>query len=196
MKNYIKKIKLETVEALIGENLKPHSVSIGFDVSMYSTGIAIIRTTDIYLIVEKVHKIKVPKLAKYATTKQRLDNVNLFLSQLDDFKREVAKEYTLDINRIEDCFMGQNVKTLKALARYGILVYDRFRSISKDVDMILPTPARSKIHFKKSGKKVKGDKLKKEIMNHVNTILDTNIKETDIADAVVLALAGLVLEGE
>lgn len=193
-KNYIKKIKLETVEAIIGENLKPHMVSIGFDVSMYSTGIAIIRTTDTYLIVERVHIIKVPKLAKHATTKQRLDNVNLFLTQLDSFKQEVAKAYTLDINRIEDCFMGQNVKVLKALARYGILVYDRFRSISKDVDMILPVPARSKIHFKKSGKKIKGDKLKKEIMEYINTILDIDIKKTDIADALVLALAGLVLE--
>ena len=142
------------------------------------------------------HIIKVPKLAKFATTKQMLDNINLFLSQLEDFKKEVSKKHTLNINRIEDCFLRRNVKTLKALARYGILVYGKFRDISKDIDLIMPISARKKIGFKKSSKLVKGTYLKKEIINYINMLLGTKIEKDDIADGIVLALGGLIEEGE
>lgn len=195
-KSYIKKIKLSYIEGWINKRLKRNVISIGFDVSTYSTGIAILRTTDTYLILEQTHIIKVPKLAKFATTKQMLDNINLFLSQLEDFKKEVSKKHTLNINRIEDCFLRRNVKTLKALARYGILVYGKFRDISKDIDLIMPISARKKIGFKKSSKLVKGTYLKKEIINYINMLLGTKIEKDDIADGIVLALGGLIEEGE
>jgi len=116
---YIKKIKLRDIEEYIGRYLKRNVVSIGFDVATRNTGVAIIRTTDTYLILEQLHLIKCPKLPKDATTKQMLSNVNLFLSQLDAFKQEITTKYFLNINRIEDCFFQKNPKTLKALARYG-----------------------------------------------------------------------------
>ncbi len=191
-KSYIKKIKLSYIEGWINKRLKRNVISIGFDVATYSTGVAILRTTDSYLIVEQVHIIKVPKLPKNATTKQMLNNVNLFLSQLDALKQEISKKYFLNINRIEDCFMLKNVKSLKALARYGILAYDRFKNISKDIDLIMPLSARSKVGFKKSQVGVSGIKLKKEIMNYINGLLGTKIKEHDISDAIVLALGGLI----
>lgn len=193
MPDYIKKISIKTVESFIGKKLKINKISIGFDVAQYNTGIAIIKTTDAYLTLELTKTIKTPKLPKKYNTKEILRNISIFIDQLESFKAEIVQKYRIDINRIEDCFFGRNVKTLKALARYGVLVYDRFRGISKDIDFILPNSARSKIKFKKS-KKATGDKLKKEIIDYINAMLGTEIDDTDIADGIVLSLAGLIGE--
>lgn len=185
MSKYVKKVNIKSVENYLGINLKNNIISAGFDVSMHSTGIAVIRTTDKYLILEQIYKIEVPKNIDL------LKAVDLFLDQLEDFKRSVSKRYKLDLNIIEDCFFGRNVKTLKSLARFGVLIYDRFRGIAYKTKFILPTSARNKINFKKSAKKITTTKLKKEIMNYINLALNTKIKEHDISDAIVLSLAGL-----
>lgn len=188
MEKYIKKIKLNTLEAKLCEVLIPDMVAIGFDVSVHKTGIAVLRTTNDYLILEQVRTVNVPKNDKF------LDSVNAFLTQIKDFKNEIAQKYKVDLSIIEDCFFLRNANTLKALARFGILIYDKFRDISEATRFVLPTQARKAIHFKKSHKSVKGYKLKKEIINHINYLLETNITDDDIADATVLALAGLIKE--
>jgi len=183
-----KKIKTNTVEDFLEMAITPHKISIGFDVSMHSTGIALIRTTENYLNLEMIRKIITPKKVS------QMDALDLFLDQLNNFAREISQKYKIDISVIEDCFFGQNVNTLKALARHSVLVYDRFRGIARDQKLMLPTTARSKVNFKKSSKKVKGSYLKKEIVDYVNKALDIKLKKTkdqDIADAIVLALAGL-----
>ena len=191
---YIKKINKEKVEIFLGVKLKPNKIAIGFDVAQHVTGIALIRTTYTYLVLEKIHTISIPKLQRKATIRQMLANFGVFISLLDDFKQEIAQKFSLDISIIEDCFYGRNILTLKALARSSILVYDRFRGISTDISLILPTSARSKVNFKKSGKGIKGPKLKAEIVDYVNRALDIKLKakDNDIADAIILSLAGLV----
>ena len=192
MKNYIKKIKLVKVEAELELDLIINQIAIGFDVAQYNTGIAIIKTTEDYLILEHICKITAPKTPKFATIEQWLDNIDLFTVQLNELKTDIVKKYKLDYTIIEDCFMGQNVKVLKTLARHSILVYDRFKEISKNITLRLPNQARNLINFKKTSKQVKGIVLKKEIMNYINNALGTEIKDNDIADACVLALSGLV----
>ncbi len=185
--NYLSKVKLSTVEEALDVKFQTNIISIGFDTAVYHTGIAIVRTTDHYLIVERLHKIEVPK------NFSDLDKIDLFLSQLDDFKHQVSSKYKFDINTVEDCFFGRNVVTLKALARYGILVYDHFRDICKQSKLELPNTARKKINFKKSDKKIKGVKLKKEIIEYMNNALNLTITNSDEADALVLALSGGVI---
>ncbi len=192
MPKYIKKVKLIDIQNWIGKPITRNVVSIGFDVASYDTGIVIMRTTDVSLILEQFHLIQVPKLPKNATTKQMLSNLNLFLSQLEAFKQEVSKKYTLNINRIEDCFFKFNPKTLKVLARYGILVYDRFKDISNDIDFITPTSSRSRINFKISRKGIKGKYLKKEILSYINGLFGTEITNDNLGDGCVLALGGLI----
>ena len=185
-KNYIKKIKKSDIEDYLGIQIEPNKISIGWDVAMHATGIAIIRTTDTYLILDQVHKITVPKNVDL------LDGIDLFIAQLEDFKQKVAQKYKVDVNIIEDCWMGQNVTTLKVLARFSILVYDRFKNITTKSQLVLPTSARSKIKFKKSNEGIKGTKLKKEILKYVNFLLETKIEDYDVADAAVLALGGVI----
>ncbi len=184
---YLKKIKIDKVENFLGINLKPNTISIGWDVSVRSTGIAVIRTTDTYLIVDKVHKITIPKNVP------QIDALDLFINQLNEFAMEISKTYKIDINIIEDCYMGQNVNTLKALARHSVLVYDKFKGLARKQKFLLPTSARSKVNFKKSSKKIKGHSLKKEIVEYINNALDLKLKmkDQDISDACILALAGL-----
>lgn len=190
MNNSVKKIKIETVSSFLGKEIERNCVSIGFDVSIHSTGIVVIRTTNDYMIIDETLKIITPK--KIPQT----DALDLFTEQLESFKNKISQKYKIDMSVIEDCFFGSNVNTLKALARHSVLVYDRFKRISNEVEFLLPSPARSRIGFKKSNKKVKGRELKKEVIEYINNALDLPLKakDTDIADATVLALAGLIGE--
>ena len=183
-----KKINLKKVEKNLGLKLNSNTISIGFDVSVHSKGIALIKTTEKSLIIEKIDKIVTPKNIA------QLSALDAFISQLDNFKDKVIQKYKLNVSIIEDCFMGQNVNTLKALARHSALVYDRFKRISDNVELLLPTQARKIIGFKKSDKKIKGSALKREIIEFVNNILNTEYKpkDNDIVDALILALAGLI----
>ena len=190
MKNYIKKIKLATVQAELEKDLPINKIVLGVDVSMHNTGLAVIRTTEDYLILDILHNIIVPKKVDLLT------GVDLFLSQISEFKQIIAQKYKLDKMIIEDCFFLQNVKVVKTLARFGILIYDKMRDITTKTEFMLPTRARNLTNFKKSSKEIKGTKLKKEIVAYVNNTLDINIKDDNLSDAIILALAGLVEKDE
>ena len=183
---YIKKISKVTVEKTLGVKLQPNMICMGVDVAEHNTGIAIIRTTDSSVILDSLYKIKVPQKV------QIMDAIDLFIDQVERIKEEISQRYKLDKNMIEDCFFLKNVNTLKYLARFSALVYDRFRGIVKKSHFMLPTSARSKVNFKKSSKLVKGKDLKKELVAYANKALSINVTDNDEADAIILALAGLV----
>lgn len=182
----IKKIKLKTVEERLGKELKKNTISLGWDVAVRSTGISLIRTTEDFIVIESLDKITVPK---DIIDKDALD---LFIEQLDNYKEKIIQKYKIDVTVIEDCFFGKNVKTLKALARHSVLVYDRFKRISRMIDFEYPRQARKKVGFN-SGK-LKGIPLKKEIIKFINNIfgLELKMKDNDLSDSLVLSLVGLV----
>lgn len=186
MKEYIKKIKLVKVEAELECDLSINQAVLGVDVAMHNTGLAVIRTTEDYLILDILHNIIVPKKVDLLT------GVDLFLSQLSEFKHPIAQKYKLDKMIIEDCYLKFNVEVLKKLARFGILVYSEMKEITAYSEFMKPTTARKLVNFKTSCKSVKGDKLKKEIVGYVNNCLQVEIKDDNQSDAVILALAGLV----
>lgn len=183
------KIQIKHIEEFFKIKLNKNSTVLGVDVSMYSTGLALLRTTDNYLMIEKLEVIKVPK------SKNFLESANSFLEQLDSIKRDIISKHTLNKTVIEDCFFGSNVNTLKALARFGILTYERFRGCSHECRFLLPTSARKTINFQKTDKKAKGEILKKEIVYYINKGFKLKLKtrENDKADALVLALSGMVI---
>ena len=186
----IKKIAITTVEDFLGVELQRNKISLGFDTSVHSTGIVIIRTTKSYLMVDEIYKLNVPKKVKNE------DAIDLFTEQLDSFKERISRKYKIDFATIEHCFYGGNPNTLIALARHAVLVYDRFKRITNITKFLLATSARKKVKFEKSNKKNTGYKLKKDIVNFINNALNLKLKmkDQDIADACVLALAGLVEE--
>lgn len=176
MSDYIKKVKLATVQAELECDLSINKVVLGVDVAMHNTGLAVIRTTDNYLYLDILHNIMVPKNVDLLT------GVDLFLAQLREFKNKVAQKYKLDKTIIEDCYLKFNVEVLKKLARFGILVYPEMKEITTYSQFMKPTTARNLVNFKKSSKEIKGTKLKKEIIVYVNNILGTEIKDDNQAD--------------
>jgi len=183
--NYIKKIGKISVEKALGVYLNSDLICMGIDVAQHNTGIAIIRITKSHVILDSIYKVTVPKKTEIMNT------IDLFIDQVERIKSEISQKYKIDVTMIEDCFFLKNVNTLKCLARFSAIAYDRFRGLSKESHFILPTSARSKVNFKKSSKEIKGDYLKKEIIDYVNKALGIKITDTDEADAIVLALAGL-----
>lgn len=190
----IKKIKIKTVERALGRKLVKNAISIGADTAVYHTAFAVIRTTDAYLIVEEFQKILVPKLAKKSTLKSRLNNVDLFVEQLDDLKNQWAQRYKFDLVRIEDCFYSKSVIVVKSLAYHGILTYDRLKRIADNITLTMPVSARSQVGFCRSNNKVKGAALKKELIAYINKALGLELgnKEDDKADSLFLSLSALV----
>ena len=195
--SYIKKIKLSNVEEFLRIKLKRNFISIGADTASYHTAFAIIRTTDSYLILESLEKIEVPKLSKKDKMEKVLTNIDLYTEQLDDLKNKWSQKYKFDEAQIEDCYYRFSIQTTKLLAYNGILTYDRLKRISKFATLIMPGSARARIKFKKSGKKVSRNDLKKQIINYINIALDIQLvfEENDQVDAIVLALSGLAKEG-
>lgn len=183
-----KRIAIIKVEDYLDRNLKRNHIVLGADVSVHSTGLALVRTTEDSLIIERVDKLTIPKnvLAK--------DAIVLFTEQLDNYKQELIKLLRVETVMIEDCFFGSNVMTLKALARHSALVLDRFNRIANRIEFIYPKASRKLIGL--NAGKLKAHQLKKFIVEFINDCLGLTlkVKDNDIADSLVLALGGLIEE--
>lgn len=181
----MKTIKIQTIEKKINRKLKTNSLIIGFDSSMHSTGISILKTTDKSLMILGVKLIEVDKGVK------ETDAIDLFTDQLDRFKVSLEGKYKFNKTWIENVYVGLNPKTGIYLIRIGTLIYDRFKNISNITEFIYPVSARALVRFKKSDKKVKGKQLKAELVDYVNKLFNIKVKNDDIADSLILSLAGL-----
>lgn len=118
--------------------------------------------------------------------------MDIFTEQLDNFRNSLLGKYKFDDSIIENVYVGFNPQVALYLARVGILAYDRFKRLSDRAYLRLPTTARKILGFKKSGKKIKGKKLKKELMDFIGNLLEIKIEDNDIGDSLILALSGLV----
>ena len=182
----MKKYNIKKIEQKIDRKLKRNTLVIAFDSSAHATGVSILKTLKDTLIIKKTQKLIVPKNII------GLDAVDLFTEQIDKLKEEVSQLYKFDYNVIENCYIGINPKTGIWLARIGILIYDRFKSLSKENILIYPQSARASIRFKRSDKKIKGKKLKQELIDHLNNILNSKFDDSDICDSLILGLSILV----
>jgi len=184
----MKNIPIIDIEKKLNKTIKKDIWIIAFDSSEHSTGIALIKTTDKSFIIEKTLILEVKK------TVNDMDAIDLFIEQLDNFKKEILGKYKFNETIIENVFIGLNPKVGLYLARIGILVYDRFKGLSNKIYFRFPNSARAIINFKKSDKKIKGKELKQELINYINKILNTKVEQTDIADSLILALSGAINE--
>ena len=101
----IKRVSINRIETKLNKFIKRNTIAIGFDVSMHSTGVAVIRTTDTQLILEETYVIQVPKDVS------ELDGIDLFIAQINDIKLKIATKYKINLNMIEDCFSFANTYT-------------------------------------------------------------------------------------
>lgn len=183
-----KKLNIAKIEKKINRSIKKNFSIIAFDSSEHSTGIALIKTTEKSFIIEELLRLEIQKDII------NLKVVDVFIEYLDNFKKEILGKYKFNEVIIEDVFIGLNPKVGLYLARIGILIYDRFKGLSEKIYFKFPNSARSDIDFKKSNKTIKGKELKIELINYINKLLNLKINSHDEADALILALSGIVNE--
>lgn len=199
------KLNIKNVESKLDRNIRRDAMSFGFDVAERSTGICVLTTNDKDIEVFLTDKIETnPK-------DDMCHRLDYFVMALDKFKQKLPIKKEWRINVIEQPFLGLNPYGYEALARFSTAVYLNFK---KDVDyqvFLGANSARAKIGFnlnkeiekqcikpskiskgKNKGKDKKIDN-KLVIAGYLKRVFDINFSEHDIADAFVLALAGLSL---
>lgn len=190
------KWKIKDIEEKINKKIRLNTLSIGFDVAEYNTGIYILKTDNKYIHEIKGLNIIIPKNVKHTIN----DRLEMFDKEITKFSKKLkSKLYKIAI--IEDCHLQYyyNVKTkkkmpqvwvLKILARFETLVW---KALKNKVDYKFfkqAYHARLKIGFKKD--KSKSKKVKEQVSKHIEKIFDLKIEEGNQVDAFVLALCALL----
>lgn len=179
MKNIL---SIKKLEKLTKKEITNNITVLGVDVAEYKTGICLLQSDKKEIKIIKVFKINTDKKLTF------FENIDLFLKEGDKIY-QYLKENNIKLDKliIEDCFFGKNIKTLKNLARFSILIYIIFRDLTKETIFILPTQSRNLIGYHGKGKDVK-----KEIIKYMNMLFNTKYEDSDICDSIVLGLAGLL----
>lgn len=180
------------IEGEIDKDLKTDTICLGLDVAEYNTGVCLLRTDKEKLYIDYLGKIIVSKGRKKETIFNKID-------EFEKQTKKIIKELNLKKKKenkilvIEDCWYNpsRGVGVLKTLARFETLAYQIFK---KEFDKVLPfiqaRSARTKIKFKKD--KNSALSIKEQIQEYLEIKFDIIIEDDDIADAFVLALAGLI----
>jgi Holliday junction resolvasome RuvABC endonuclease subunit len=116
------------------------------------------------------------------------------LRTIRDFKKKefTKKRTNQSVLVLENSFMGVNVVTFGLLRMLAGIVFAELFDNFEKIKIIFPMSARKQVGFKSQLKKgVKREEKKKEIVNFVNTIFNTTIKDDNEIDAIILALCGL-----
>lgn len=186
---------LKKLEKNLGYKIQEHIFCLAIDTATKS-GIAMVT-----ILQGKVHikcqVLKLPKLPKELKTK-----TEKYQQRLSDFVNLVDKEVIPNIpfskNSIlilENSFLKMNVVTFGFLRALQGILYGKLKNKFTEVRIIFPITARKLIGFKSSlPKKSKSKDKKEEIMKWISKIVEEEICDDNIADALLLAFAGLRLE--
>lgn len=173
-------LKVKDVEESLGKSLENNIISIGVDTASRA-GIctAWVDNDILNLETEFVHIDSTDLYFKY---NQLIKSFRSLLNIKD------PKKYRLVI---EDTFFGKNVNVLKMISRLGMIVYIcGFDAGIEDITFIYPTSSRKVLG-------IKGTLKKADVHKELSKKLNHEFDDEDIADAVVLALTGLIQkEGE
>lgn len=185
-------LELKKLEKNLGLKLKQKSYCVGIDTAS-KTGIAIISTTASKVTIDTA-LMKIPSLPrdtedKSAQYEQALD---VLVNMTKDLRLKF-KPKGHPILVLENSFMSINAWTYGYLKGFMGILYAILHDCFEDILIMFPMAARKKVGFKSTlPKKTKGKEKKAEIMGWVSKVIETEIAEDNIADAIVLALAGLV----
>ena len=185
-----KKFNLDDIIDAVGSPLKKNTLSLGIDVAQIKTGICLLRTDDKFLYIEGLYILFAKKQKN--TLHQMVDKYVHEADQIrDKVEKDSGKTKQTKILIIEDCWFGKSVWTTKILAKFAVIVYLVFKKwATVTPDPIQPTTARKRIGFKKD--KEDSDDIKTQVRSYLSEKFDIEIADGDLADACVLALAGLI----
>jgi len=184
------KISLKKLERNLGLKLKNPVIALGMDTAS-TTGVC-----KLWINGDKVRIdtsiIKIPKLPKDTEDKSEKyeEALEMLLRMVRDFKRDLPKGHVLVL---ENSFLSFSPWTYGYLKGFmGILYAELFDNFS-EIKIIFPVSARKKVGFQTKLKRgTPGKEKKKEIMTWVSNVIGKEITNDNEADAIILALAGIV----
>lgn len=185
-----KEFDIEDIIDSVGNPIKKNTLCLGIDVAEIKTGLCLLRTDDKKLYIEGLYVLNAKR------KKEALhEMVDKYVHEAVNIREQVNKDSKSGpksrILIIEDCWFGKSVWTLKILAKFAVVVYLVFKKwATATPDPIQPVTARKLVGFKKD--KTDSDTVKEQVHNYLVDELDVEIDDEDLADAFVLALAGLV----
>jgi len=185
--------KIKEIEKKLGFKLKRNILSLGVDTAS-TTGLAILETDKKTLRI-KTSTFKLPVIKKTEELSDKfVEKLEFMLRTIRDFKKKefTKKKANQTILVLENSFMGVNVVTFGLLRMLAGIVFAEFFDNFEQIKIIFPMSARKNVGFKSQLKRgVKREEKKKEIVNFINAIFDTQIKDDNQVDALILALNGL-----
>jgi Holliday junction resolvasome RuvABC endonuclease subunit len=163
------------VEKNLGKKLQDKIISIGVDTASRA-GIcsAYVDKTTLHLDIQFIDIASTDLYFKY---NQLIKSFRSLLSVSN------PENYKLVI---EDTYFGKNVNVLKMISRMGMIVYMCGHDAGiQDITFIYPTTSRKNLG-------IKGNMKKSDVHKELSKRLELELDDEDMADAIVLALNGLI----
>lgn len=170
-------LKLKPIEKALGKKLRKDVISIGVDTASRA-GICTATVNKDELILD-TQFLDVNSTDLYFKYNQLIKSFKSILAVPNPDKHVLI---------IEDTYFGKNVNVLKMISRMGMIVYMCGKEAGiEDIQFIYPTSSRKTLG-------IKGTLKKKEVHKELAKILGVAVDDEDIADSIVLALNGLLIE--
>jgi Holliday junction resolvasome RuvABC endonuclease subunit len=192
-------ISLEKLEKNLGYKIKKNSFVLAFDTAS-TTGISKIITTSTKVIIE-TSTMKLPKIPKDTEDKSEIyeQNLDMLLHMVRDLKQSITfKQKEKMILVLENSYLGFDPSTFGFLKGFMGLLYAELYDLFESIYLYYPSTARKLANFKstigrKHGMTANKARLarKQEIMYFISKIVEEKIEDNDVADALMLAFAGL-----
>lgn len=187
-------LSIKKLEKNLGLKIKKNVYCLGIDTASKS-GIAIIIVgTEKVTIDSRV--IKIPTLPKDTVDKSERYEESLegILMIIRDLKKKIKKSEG-NILVLENSFLSFSPWTYGYLKSFMGIIYAELYDLFDNIHIVFPTAARKLVGFQSSLKRgTKSKEKKQEIMTWISKVIESEINEDNEADAIVLALAGLVKE--
>lgn len=195
------KLFLKKLERNLGLKLRKNVMCLGVDTAS-TTGLALISTfgnkviinTSIFKLPSIPKKIadQIEKAEKY---EQAMDSA---LNLIRDYKKEnISFKNPEGLHKIlvlEQSFLFKNPETFGYLRGLQGIFYSELYDSFDEIKIYLPTVTRKLVGFHSLlPRGTKTDIKKKEICEWVSKVMGEEIKDHNIADSLLLALAGLKL---
>jgi len=190
------KLSLKKLEKNLGLKLRKNVMGLGVDTAS-TTGLALISTFGEKAIIDySIFKLPtIPRkiadqMEKSEKYEQAMDSA---LNLIRDYKNQITIKAP-SILVLEQSFLLMSPETFGYLRSLGGIFYSELYDSFDEIKFYLPTVARKLVGFHSVlPRGTPTDQKKKEIMKFISNIVEEEIKSSDIADAILLALAGLKL---
>ena len=192
------KLLIKDIEKITGYKLKRNSFILAFDTAT-KTGIAKITTTDKKLILT-TELMRVPAIPKDTENKaiKYEEALGILLIMIREFRKTLKEKSQETILVLENSYLGFNPETYGFLKGFMGLIYAELYDYFENILILYPSAARKRAGFKskiprKHGMTAGKARIarKQEIMDFINNIFKSDIKDDNEADAIILGLAGL-----